>query len=261
MEIWENNPHISKVDPNEAEIIDCHYDLIQRSNQTSYTFLHGYTLDLGRRLKLPLSLEVNRPYLYLSDEEKSWISQVQEITGKPTKYWIINAGRKSDFTTKLYGRYQEVVDNLVGKVQFVQIGSADHFHPLLKNVIDLRGKTDLRQMIRLAYHADGGLGPVTFLQHLMAAFQKPYVCISSGMEPLTWITSYPKQVTISSHGMLSCCRNEACWKSRVVALDEGKNDSLCEQPINFNDNWFPKCLMMIQPQEIVMAIERILSGD
>ena len=38
-------------------------------------------------------------------------------------------------------------------------------------VLDLRGKTDLRQLIRLVYHAQGVLCPVTLAMHLAAAVE------------------------------------------------------------------------------------------
>src|SRR5205807_1627752 len=116
--------------------------------------------------------------------------------------------------------YQQVVDHFRGNVSFVQVGSAEHDHPKLDGVIDLVDRTNTRQLMRLTYHADGGLGPITFLQHLCAAFEKPYVALLGGREPVSWV-QYPLQTTLHTLGKLPCCRTKACWKSRVVALHDG----------------------------------------
>ena len=82
--IFHNNPWVSKVE--NGEVIEMHYHSIQRSNQTSVAFINGYLEFLASTLALPIAPTHNRPVLYLEDKEKSWISQVQEILGKPTKF-------------------------------------------------------------------------------------------------------------------------------------------------------------------------------
>lgn len=209
--------------------------------------MQGYVEWFANKLKIPLRLEVNRPYLYLSREERSWIPQVER------PFWIVNAGVKKDFTCKGWGheRYQEVVDKLQGKVKFVQIGEKGHEHKPLNGVVDLLGKTDTRQLIRLVYHSSGGVGPSTFLQHLCAAWEKPYVCLLGGREPVAWV-QYPKQTTLHTIGQLDCCRSRACWKSRVVPLGDGahQDGSLCAKPVN----GVPECLTRITPNKVMEAV-------
>ena len=80
------------------------------------------------------------------------MSQVEEDPiGWREDFWIIVAGGKYDFTAKWWDprRFQQVVDHFAGRIQFVQCGEANHWHPRLRGVIDLVGKTDLRQFIRL----------------------------------------------------------------------------------------------------------------
>jgi len=50
-------------------------------------------------------------------------------------------------------RYQQVVDHFSGKIQFVQIGAQCDVHSSLRGVVDLRGKTNLRELVRLVYHS------------------------------------------------------------------------------------------------------------
>ncbi len=260
--IYDYNPFVCDVKESEATVIDMEYPLIHECNQRPVHFLQGYVDFLASKLNIPLKPSVNRPFLYLSREEKLWMSQVQEAAGRPTKYWIINAGIKSDYTTKWWGKanYQRIVDHFKGKITFVQVGEKAHLHEPLEGVIDLIGKTDTRQLIRLVYHSQGGLGPTTFLQHIHAALEKPYVCILGAREPVSW-THYPTQTTLSTQGSLECCKLGACWRSRTVKLNDGStNDSnLCEQPVLGADP-IPRCMQLIKPTEVIAAIERYYEG-
>lgn len=264
--IWDHNPHVRRLHgPVRAKTrwIEMEYPLVHRSNHRPVHFLQGYCDFLGEKLGVPLPPQTNRPHLYLSDDEKGWTPQVQELTGRPTKYWVVNAGTKYDFTAKAWGpdNYQKVVDYFQGAITFVQVGEAHHNHPPLKGVIDLIGKTDTRQLIRLCYHAQGGLGPTTFLQHIFAALQKPYVCLLGGREPVSW-THYPTQVTMSAHGRLDCCRTESCWRSRTVKLNDNQpsDSSLCEQPVTTTEHPRPRCMQLIRPSAVADAIETFYAG-
>lgn len=263
--IFEHNPYVTKLDDDAAEAIDMHYtDLINRSNQVPNSFLRGYTDHLGKQLGVPLDLSTNRPHLWLAEDEKQWMNQVQEhVTHRSTKFWLIVAGVKNDFTLKQWPveYYQEVVDRLRGKIQFVQVGENHHDHPRLKNVIDLVGQTDTRQLIRLCWWAVGGIGPVTFMQHLLAAFEKPYVALSGGREPVSWV-QYPNQVTLHTIGALTCCQSGACWRSRVIKLNDGQeqDQNLCEQPVVGMLRPVGRCMAIITPEDAVRAIQRYYEG-
>src|SRR5207253_249599 len=173
-EIWENNSHITALpDNSDAELIECEYPLINDCNDTPYHCLHGYIDFLNTRLNLSIKPTSFRGDIHLSELEKSWYSQVHEVTGHDIPFWIVVAGGKYDVTIKWWEtkRYQKVVDHFRGRIQFVQIGDWGHHHPRLKGVIDLRGETNLRELIRLVYHAQGVLCPVTAVMHLAAAVE------------------------------------------------------------------------------------------
>ncbi len=262
--IWENNPHITKLSEEESLVLKMDYPIIHRSDSIVIHFLHGYTINLGEQLKIPLSLTTNRPHLYLSDDEKKWRNQIKDafedqLKDRNVPFWLVNAGVKDDYTTKQWPveYYQEVINKTCGHIQWVQIGAKEHNHLPLTGVLDLRNKTTHRQLIRLAYHARGGLGPSTYLQHLMAAFEKPYICLLGGREPVPWV-QYPQQITMHTIGMLGCCKNKACWKSRVIPLDDksDKNNSLCVKPVLGFTRPIGKCMAMIKPDEIVSILEK-----
>jgi len=262
--IWEHNPLVTPLGDGDANIVTVNYDLIHTSNQRPLHFLHAFCAGLAQAVGVDhLDPTTNTGEIHLSDDERRWTPQVQDLTGRPTRYWIVNAGRKSDFTAKLWPpeSFQRVIDQT--DVTWVQIGSTDegHWHPDLSNVIDLRGKTDLRQLIRLVYHAEGVLTGVSLPMHLAAAvpradfyqgFPRPCVVLAGGREPQAWNT-YPGQSYLTTIGRLDCCKTGGCWKSRAVPLKDGQEQdhSLCEHP----DHGFPRCLRMIAPQQVVRIIE------
>jgi ADP-heptose:LPS heptosyltransferase/SAM-dependent methyltransferase len=173
-EIWEHNPFITPIadDDRDVRTIQMHYPLINQSNQRPVHFLEGYCDYLACQLGLPsLRPQEFRGDIHLSDEERGSISQVEETTGYDGPFWLVNAGSKNDFTCKQWPleSFQAVVDHFRGRITFVQIGAAEHNHPPLWGVIDLRGQTDHRQLIRLVYHSAGVLTGVSYPMHLAAA--------------------------------------------------------------------------------------------
>jgi hypothetical protein len=265
--IYENNPGIDLTfglrDP-DVTTIGMEYPLIHQSGSRPVHFIQGYVDWLAEKLNIKLNTSTNRPHLFLSSEEQSvWVPQIQEVVGNKIPYWVINAGTKQDYTAKGWGRqnYQEVVNKLRGRIQFVQIGEAGHLHKPLDNVINMLGKTDARQLIRLCWHASGGLGPITFLQHIFAAYEKPYVALLGGRETLAW-EHYPTQTTMSTIGQLSCCRFNGCWKSRVVKLNDNdpKDQVLCEFPTYGGEDVIPKCMAMISPDDVIKQMMRYYEG-
>ena len=269
--IWEHNPFITPLneDSKDVQVLSCSYPLIHQSNELPYHFIHGFIHFLNKQLNLNIQPTAFKGDIYLSPEEKKWISQIHEITGNDQAFWIIVAGGKFDFTAKWWDieRYQQVIDHFKDKIQFVQVGQLEHYHPKLKGVIDLRGKTDLRQLIRLTYHASGILCPVTLMMHLAAAIpgkaglppMKPCVVIAGGREGTQW-EAYPNHQYIHTVGALDCCATGGCWKSRVKPLGDGDEkdhpNNLCKQPLGL----LPRCMDMITAAEVIRRIEWYYQG-
>lgn len=237
--------------PPGAKVIEVSYPLINESNSINCHFMYAYTKDLGEKLGIPLELKTNRPHLFLGEEEKSDAILKKLKIQKP--FFVINAGFKQDYPTKFWGQhnYQELVHRCIGDVAFVQVGDANGHHPLLQDVYHAYGRTTLRELISLCWHAEGGVGPSTLIQHIFAALQKPYVCLLGGREPLPWVT-YPLQTTLHTFGALPCCKEEACWKAK---LEPGHEDS-CLFPLP--TIWAtPKCMGMITPAQVAQVISNL----
>jgi ADP-heptose:LPS heptosyltransferase len=269
--LWEHNPFITSLrdDDPEVEVIDCEYPLIHRSNQTPRHMLEGFVDFLNQRLKLNIIVTQFKGDIHIAEQEKNWFSQVREIIGEEVPFWIMVAGGKYDYTIKWWEhrRFQQVVDYFRGKILFVQVGQAGHFHLPLKGVIDLRGKTDLRQLVRLVWHAQGVVCPVTLLMHLAAAIEvksgkprnRPCVVVAGGREPPHWEV-YPHHQFIHTMGALFCCDNGGCWKSRTVPLGDGDSkdapDNLCVDVVGK----LPRCMDMITPEEVIRRIGIYFEG-
>jgi ADP-heptose:LPS heptosyltransferase len=233
--------------------------------------IHGFGQFLAEKLNLPhLRPTAFSGDIHITNEEKAWMSQVMEITGADDPFWIVVSGGKFDFTAKWWSRerMQDVIDHFRSKIQFVQVGEVSHNHPPLRGVINLIGKTNLRQLVRLVYHSSGVVCPVTLLMHLAAAvptrsdrrppLNRPAVVIAGGREPPHW-EAYPHHQYLHTMGMLRCCDNGGCWKSRVYPLGDGSamDSSLCVDPVE--ESRLPRCLHEITSHDVIRAMERYVS--
>ena len=270
-DLWENNPYLTPLSKEDASVehIDCSYPLIDRCNETPYHCLHGFIEFLNDHLGLAIKPSAFKGDIHLSNLEKAWCSQVHELTGQDTPFWIVAAGGKHDVTIKWWEskRYQAVVDHFRGEIQFVQIGDQGHHHPKLNGAIDLRGKTNLRQLLRLVYHAQGVLCSVTGLMHLSAAVEtkqgrsasRPCVVIAGGREPAHW-EAYPDHQFLHTNGALPCCIKGGCWKDRTMRLRDGDKrdgpDHLCIDVVEK----LPRCMAMITPAHVIDRVKMYFEG-
>lgn len=242
-DLWINNPYITKLDEKDMSVrkIQMHYPLIHRSNQVRKHFINGFREYLSQVLKINIKPGPFKPDIHLTEYEKT----NPIIKGD---YWIIVSGGKNDFTAKWWDplKWQKVVDLLKDKVKFVQVGAAQHYHPRLKNVIDMVGKTSIRDLLRLIYHSRGVCCIVTCLMHFAAAFDKPCVVVAGGREPYWW-EAYPGHKYLHTIGKLDCCKAWGCWKSKVV----GNGHSVCKRAKEVRPGvWQPECLTLITPEMV-----------
>jgi len=271
--LWENNPHITKLNEGSpgVEVIDMHYPLVHQSNQRPYHFLHGYTQFLEQKLNVRIPVTRFSADIHLNRDER--FQPPLDGVDLPDRFWILMAGGKYDFTAKWWNpaSYQRVVDHFRDRLTFVQCGEAHHWHPPLSDVLNLIGRTPLRRFVRLMHFAEGVVCPVTFAMHLAAAVEarsgrpksRPCVVVAGGREPTHW-EAYPHHQYISTVGMLSCCADGGCWKSRCQLVgdgDEKDRRNVCEQPVQVTpDLRIPRCLDMITPDDVIRRIEMYLAA-
>lgn len=192
-----------------------------------------------------------KPELFISEEERSWWHQIHCEFFWDGPYWVINAGRKPDNELKQYHRWQEVAElfneRFQGKIKLVQMGHPDHIHPPLAGAFNLIGKTDLRQLMRLAFWAHGTVGPLSFQFVISAAFEQPAVCVAAGKEGVKWHL-YPHIRHVCTNGAVDCCRWDGCWL--------GGESGQCKKIIDH----VPLCFRLIEPRTIVDAIAMYYEG-
>lgn len=230
-----------------VKVIDMHYPMIHSSGKSGRHFCEGHRQWLADILGVDIPQTDLRPEIYLTQTEKEWANPVAVKCGYQGKYWVINAGSKGDFTLKQYPNYQEVVNLLIDRgITPVQIGVKGHNHTPLKGAVDMVGKTNLRELFRLIYHAEGVITCVSLPMHVAAAFNKPCVVVAGAREGTRW-ELYPNQQFMYVNGCLPCASYDGCWKSK---------HSDC---VNLNDG-IPLCMDLITPTDIVNAVERYYIG-
>lgn len=270
-EIWQHNPYItplSEDDPS-VQIVDCEYPAVHQSNRVPLHFVQAFGEFLCENLRIDFRPTEFKGDIYLSDKERTSPSVVAQITGSKEPYWIVVAGGKNDFTIKWWAtdRYQSVVDHFADAIQFVQVGSIEDHHPRLDGVLDLRGKTSLRDLIRLVFHSAGVLCPVTLLMHLAAAVPttgsraklRPCVVIAGGREPVHWF-GYPGHQIVHTIGALDCCLAGGCWRSRTSIIGDGSSNEASGKLCLELAGALPKCMDLITPQMVTNRIETYFRG-
>lgn len=219
-------------------------------------FVQAFHTDLGKKLGHPIELTDPRPDLHLSAEER------EPWPGLPEKFAVVDAGHKLDFIAKFAGKYkyQEVVNATKDRIAWVQIGSSGDVHPPLDNVINLVGKTNLRQLIRVFYRASLVLTPVSLPMHLSAGVPthdgtpRPCIVLMGKREQLRH-EAYAEHICLGTHGKLNCGEKDGggCWRNKTVKVD-GDN-SICRSPMQDPEGtWVPECLHRITVDDIVRAI-------
>ena len=272
--LWKHNPHVAGIHPRGKvpkgiEPLAMNYEwYIPQANKHQLHFVTAFHRRFKRITKLDLPCLHAKGDLHLKDEHK----QAAPVDGR---YWIVVAGGKTDFTTKVWSsqRWQKVIYALRDRgLQVVQCG-ADHrgnHHPALDGTIDLVGKTSLRDVLWLIQHADGVICPITCFMHFAAALNRPCVTIAGGREHWWWeayvnvegvehFGPYSAPVTVPhrflhTQGLLDCCKKRGCWKNKLLASERDKHRSHCKQPTE--DGYgqpVPKCLELIDVDTVVNA--------
>ncbi len=175
-----------------------------------------------------------RPYLHLTEKEKT----KGRLHGTQITLQCLGAeSYPTVMLNKLWSveKFQRVVDGIRtlrgNAVKIVQIGgSAD---PQLQGVIDLRGKTTLRESAALLYQSQCFIGTVGLGMHLARAVDCRSVIIYGGREH-SWQSGYPCNENLNS--VVDCA---PCWK--------------------WNDcDYERRCMTMISVDDVMNAVQRLV---
>lgn len=270
-ELWDQNPHLTEIEEDDPEALEirCEYPLVRESNRAPHHFLHGFVRNLNEKLGLDIRPTRFGGDIHLSGAERRWPECLAAELEPYQDYWVVVSGGKRDFTVKWWdpARLQRVVDHFEGRIRFVQVGAGSDHHPPLSGVVDLRGRTDLRELVRVIYHARGVLTPVSLAMHLAAAVEtppghppaRPCVVVAGGREPPHW-EAYPHHQFIHTVGALGCCADGGCWKSRAYPLGDGSEHDhprrLCTNLVGP----LPRCMNLIGADDVIRRIETYYDG-
>ncbi len=262
--IWAGNPHIDRtLRRQECQQAEFHYNAIHEIGRRDVSFMQAVVENLARVIDRPLNLEVTKPQIYLSDQEKSQRLRGLENIGS---YVVLNAGYKHDYPAKFAGSHiwQQVVDTLKHRVTFVQVGEVAtdgrHYHKPLNGALNLIGKTTPRDMFSLVHHSLAGMGPVSMLLHLCAGLDRPYICTGGGREEQNWI-AYSSTIYLHTLGMLNCCKKQACWSTLVEPDPSRPSDKICSLPVLQPDGQtIPRCHQLVGSGPIISFLEVILDA-
>jgi len=270
-EAWHNNPHIIPSSKSARRIV---ITLIRPSMNRNETykansvspihFIQAYHNVISHELALPaFPLTCPRPELFLTDKDRS-----PEV-GYP--YWVIFPGWKYDIPLKGWNPqyWQETID-VLGHwgIQCVQAGRANLYTPPLDGVLNLTGKTGLRELYRLISNAEGVICGVSQGIHIAAALEKPCVVIGGGREAWWWEAysndnpcftgQEPFRVPhryLHTLGLLDCCKDRGCWKTHQLQTRKNIPDNqVCHTPATRYGYTGGRCMDMITPKHVVDAV-------
>ena len=185
-----------------------------------------------------LGLVSIRPYFFLRQSEREEGKVVDnQIAIQSTTRAAATPLQNKEWLPE---RFQDVIEALSGHFNFIQLGSPSD--PKLENVIDLRGKTNLRQAAAILARSELFVGLVSGLMHLARAVDCPAVIVYGGREQPE-ISGYVCNKNIRARPPCSPCwqRNRcdydhACMtsidsKTVVAAAHDILNNSQIELPV------------------------------
>jgi hypothetical protein len=216
-DIFLQNPHVlfcrsyEKMNRLEKTLIKSGLDILHGTHIAKYHpqmhDLEGYLLShrehsiVTNSRHIPgLQYRTLRTEIAFDDEERERLGRALAL---PPSYAVIKPTGKTSVTTKKeWGleNFQTVIDSFPDVV-WVQPGAPDE--PLLEGVIDLRGKTTLRELFYLIANARFTLAIEGLYNHIAGAFGPPSFVIYSGFS-YREMTAYPNTVAIIQDRLPHC---------------------------------------------------------
>ncbi len=270
-DIWRHNPYLVPLAEQKKKFgvktlkMTYGHGIREQKHETVH-FLNYFHRDFERKTKTRVPLTLPYPDIHLTREEKD----APIIDGR---YWIVLSGGKSDATVKVWEtkKFQEVAYQLRGLgLHVVQCGDTaqGHWHPPLDGAVNLVGKTNLRDFIRLIHHADGIICGVTGGMHIAAALQRPCVVLGGGREAWWWEAYVRENAGLGGRdiarklivphrylhtiGLLDCCFHHGCWKNKIDP--KTKDPLVCLRPVHTPAQLVPKCMDLITPQHVMDSV-------
>jgi len=179
---------------------------------------------LARQWGVQLDYSSLLPEVYFDSRE---LAEMESRFRLPRPYWLIKPVGETSYTPNkewAVERYQEVVRRSPW-ITWVQFGPRRDLP--LDGVVDLRGKTDIRELLYVVRQSRGVLGGEGFPNHAAAAFGVPSIVIFSGFSHVE-LAKYRNTIPLVRQPQVECA---PCWKLKPCPVP-GKpctNDISVEQ--------------------------------
>ena len=223
------------------------------NRDTGDTMVGAIYAGINRLTGREVQIRATAPEIYFTAEEKRY-----SLVPLDRPVCVVNAGWKSDIPVKFWGtdHFQTVVDALRDRVLFVQVGASRRgtdFHPRLSGALDLIGKTSIRELAQLVYHADFVLTGISQLHHLSGIeAYKPRTCITvaGGREPENWANCHKRSGVkwewISANSAFrGCCEQDASFHALPGCWER-----------DCNAGHVPPCMKSIDPERVIEIIRK-----
>jgi len=165
-------------------------------------------------------------------EEKAFRKKFSEL---PAKYYLILSElNSSQMLVKNWGfeNMQKLVNGLP-EINWVQVGTLKERK--LNNIkLDLRGKTNLRELFYIVKNCAAVVCTEGMYTHLSSAFNKNCFTIFSGYHPIE-ISKYPKVIPIVKNPQVPCAY---CWMQKCPFYTD------------------PKCIKEISVNQVIKKIRK-----
>jgi len=194
-----SNKNFSKIFSN--KVLNLNYSLHIRSERRDIPPKNHIIEDMCAKADIKGEIKLT-PYIYLDITEKKFGSFFKnQIAIQSSGMAAQNAMITKEW---FFDYYQKVIYLLKEEFSFVQIGSKTD--PLLENVLDMRGKTTIRETASILYNSELFVGQVSLLMHLAKAVNCRSIIIYGGRE-LPFQSGYICNSNLSS--IVDC---SPCWK-------------------------------------------------
>lgn len=194
------------------------YELLKATENKNYT--KHLSEIIGGNLSKFIDFDKSKNEIYFSDTEiKNFRMKFSEIL--KNKFSIILPHSKSTFTPVRswgYDNYQQLVNSL--NLNWCQIGTIEE--KPLKNITNLNGKTDIRELLFLVQNCSFVLSNDGSLNHIANCFNVTSFVIMSGFTKKEFI-EYDNSIIISREPQIDCAPcylKEPCYREKKFCTED-----------------------------------------
>lgn len=220
------------------------------------------TRALAQYLGRDIPCEYPEPYVVLTAEEMAQAERYPACGGI-----LINTNCQAGSTVKGYPYWGDVIRYLaelphMRKYPLVLTGGREardvrgSLGDLPARVVDIRGRTSIREFLALVYYSECVVSPPSSIVHAAAAFCGRAVVVSGAREPAT-LTTYA-----NTRHLATICRGRRryMYNSRYGCMHfhAARDGKSCEFPVEVGGRCYARCMAAIPPELIATTIQEML---